>query len=147
MKTLFLLFLLLSTTTLIAQEDFGALLEQKEYGTYRIKYHEAYQGEKDEEDIFIEDANGEKKFIAFRYTKMVISIYEHNIVIQSTGRYSEALSHYGKGAKITGPNWYGYEIPSVKLEIGKTHTRVFSEPEEIDGEEIFMVEELFTNPK
>jgi hypothetical protein len=146
MKTLFLLFLLLSTTTLIAQDN-GALVEQREYGTYHIKYHEAYQGEKDEEDIFIEDNNGEKKFIAFRYTKMVVSIYEHNIVIRSTGRYSEAISTYGKGAKLTGPNWYGYEIPNVKLVISKTNTKVYSEPEDINGEEVFMVEETFTNPK
>jgi hypothetical protein len=146
MKSLFLLFLLLSTTTLIAQ-DKGALIEQKEYGTYHIKYHEAYEGEKDEEDIYIEDRNGEKKFIAFRYTKMLVSIYENNIVIHSKGLYSEALSTYGKGEKITGPNWYGYEIPNVKLVIAKTYTKVYSEPEEIDGEDVFMVEETFTNPK
>lgn len=146
MRTLFLALILLSGTTLLAQ-DYGALLEQRKYGAYSIEYHEAYDGEKEDSDVYMEDEDGEKQFMGPKYTNIVVSIYEHKVVVECTGPYSDSKGVYGKGKKLTGPNWYGYEISNMQLVISKVNTRIYSELEEIDGEEVFMVEEVFMNPK
>ncbi|MFT5645953.1 MAG: hypothetical protein ACI976_000629 [Aureispira sp.] len=146
MKTLFLLFILLSGTTLIAQ-DYGTLLEQRTYGAYSIEYHEEYDGKKEDSDIYMEDEDGEKQFMGPKYTNIVVSIYERKVVIECTGPYSNSRSVYGKGKKLTGPNWYGYEISNMQLHISKVNTRIYSELEEVDDEEVFMMEEVFMNPQ
>ena len=142
-----IILLSLISTTLFAQ-DYGKQLTQYKYSAYGIEYHKDYDGPKEEDAIYKEDEYGEKQYVGPKYTSLSVTIYEYKVEIECKGRLGNSANGvYGKGDKITGPNWYGYELAGDRqLVISKMNARIYSMPEEIDGEEVFMMEEVFMNP-
>jgi hypothetical protein len=132
MKYLAIACLIFFTINLQAQ-DLGALVEQRKYSAWNFDYHDDYSGSKQD--------TGLKTGVA------IVSIYENKVVIEVKSKYSESKGIYGKGERITGPNWYGYELGSdMKLVISRVNTRIYSEPEVYNDEEVYMVEQTFMNP-
>jgi len=139
------LILILWSSNLVAQ-DFGKIIEQKKYSYYSVEYHDDYDGEKEDPNIY-EENDEELQFMESKYTTLIVTIYEYKVKIERKGKYANSKGIYGKGNRINGPNWYGYELANgMQLVISSVNTRIYSEPEEIDGEEVFMVEEVFMNP-
>lgn len=139
------LILIIWSSNLVAQ-DFGRIIEQKKYSFYSIEYHDDYDGEKEDADVY-EEIDGEKQYMGAKYNTLIVTIYENKVKIERKGKYANSKGVYGKGKRIKGPNWYGYELANnMQLVISEVNSRIYSEPEEIDGEEVFMVEEVFMNP-
>lgn len=137
--------MMILSSNLIAQ-DLGKVIEQKKYSSYNIKYHHDYDGEKEDAYAY-EEIDGEKRYLGPKYTKLIVTIYKYEVKIEKKGKYSNSTGVYGKGKRITGFNWYGYELANgLQLVISEVNTRIYSKKQEIDGEEVFMVEEVFITP-
>lgn len=131
MKYAAVLFLLF-TLNLQAQ-DYGDLIEQRKYSAWDFEYHNDYKGAKQDTDL--------KTGLA------IVSIYENKVIVEVKNKYTKSKGIYGKGERITGPNWYGYMLGSnMKLVISRVNTRIYSEPEMYDDEEVYMVEQTFMSP-
>jgi hypothetical protein len=147
MKYLIVAIVFLISSNGISAQDYGKFIEQRKYSGYSIEYHDDYDGPKEEEGVYMEDDDGERQFMGPKYTLLTVTVYEYKVVIECKGRYGDAKGVYGKGKRLTGPNWYGYELANeMQLVISKVNARIYSKPEEIDDEEVFMMEEVFMNP-
>ena len=151
----YLTFILLFISSNLLAQDYGELIEQRKYSGYSIEYHDDYDGDKSADGYIYQDDDGNiydyndgsLDFMDFKYNSIVVSIYEKKVLIVCNGEHYDSKSIYGKGDKITGPNWYGYELGGdMRLVISSVNTRIYSNPILIDGKEEFMMIEVFMNP-
>ena len=142
----YLLLLLTCWTYQVGAQDYGAVVERREYSAYAVNYHEEYEGERKGADMYVGE-DEDRQYLGPRYTQLIVTVYKTKVKIEMRGPHGQSEGVYGRQERLTGPNWYGYQLAGRRqLVFSRVNARVYSGLEEVDGETVYLVEEVFMNP-